>query len=284
MLRKAINQHQFMDVDITSINQELTNIKFPALILDCEFLNVSHKPKNNEFEDTLDIKRNEDKVFLLQFSIIRNFKDLIYRNNQTAIKHMDILRNYKEKKYDFEKAHKSLVNSFLNVCKRKNIRTIICADTSAEKKLITSWLLKDVSPKISQGLAFFNKDKSINMFDIYKLLKLAKFNNLKKDGSIFDATTKDKMIDLQSSKKIMNYYGKTDKLKPETSSIYEICINAYKYYSIDHGNINVDEFVELGKYLKEARDHCYNDVFMVAEILKFFKQLLIENQGQNGKK
>lgn len=283
MLRKAINQHQFMDVDITSITQELTNIKFPALILDCEFLNVSHKPKNMEFEDTLDIQRNDDKVFLLQFSIIRNFKDLMYRNNQTAVKHMDILRNYKEKKYDFEKGHKSLVNSFINICRRKNIKTIICADTSAERKLITAWLEKDVNPKITQGLSFFNKDKSINMFDIYKLLKFAKFSNLRKDGSVFDTTTEDKMIDLQSSKKIVNWYEKT-KLKPESSSIYEICINAYKYYSIDHGKINVEEFVELGKYIKEAKDHCYNDVLMVAEILKFFKQLSMENQVQNGKK
>ncbi|WP_338982826.1 hypothetical protein [Spiroplasma endosymbiont of Othius punctulatus] len=273
MLKKNLNQHQFLNIDIQGITQELSNIKFPALILDCEFLNASHKPKETDYEDTLAIQRNDDKVFLLQFSIIRNFKDLIFRNNQTAVKHMDILRNYKEKKYNFEKNYKALVNSFLNVCKRKNIKTIICADTSAERKLINLWLENDVNPKIAQGLSFFNRDKSINMFDIYRLLKFTKFSNLKKDGTPFDETTTEKVIELQSSKKLINWYGKNEKLKPESTGIYEICINAYKYYSIEHAKISVEEFNKLGQYIKEARDHCYNDVLMVAEILKFFKQI-----------
>ncbi|WP_146637782.1 hypothetical protein [Spiroplasma clarkii] len=140
-----------------------------------------------------------------------------------------------------------MIKSFLNMCRNKEIKTIVCAGGVNDIKIINQWINenKKLFARKTLNMAFYNKDtKELNAsyFDIYHVLENSfSFSNTCSDGSEFynannlpKGKQADDMIALTSSKKFFDWFegvGSNNILKSENEEIHDLCKKAYKLYA-----------------------------------------------------
>ncbi len=278
-----LNKHQSFWFDKTVARKLLENIQFPIIVLDTEFFNHSHD--NGEISEKLYNENDKDLVYVIQYSFAKSLKEISHRDNKKAIKSITIKRAHNDTDYDFHKQYKKMITSFLNMCRNKEIRTIVCAGATNDIKIINKWINdnKHFFTRKTLNLAFYNKEKgelNANYFDIYDILENSmSFTNTNKDGESFwnanylpIGKQGHDSIALTSSKKFFDWFAliSENTLKQENEDIYSMCCSAYNFYSYPvNKKMSFEQYQELNKIIKKVIDHCYNDVLKVLFFLAF---------------
>ncbi|WP_338984264.1 hypothetical protein [Spiroplasma endosymbiont of Diplazon laetatorius] len=278
-----LNENQNFRFDKDASKKILENIQFPIIVLDTEFFNHSHDSGNND--NKLYSDSNKDLVYVIQYSFAKSLKEISNRDNKKAIKSITIKRNFNDKTYDFFDQYSKMIISFLNMCRNKEIRTIVCAGASNDIKIINQWINenKKLFARKTLKMAFYNKESkelNANYFDIYDILeKTFSFSNTTRTGEEFwkrenlpKGKQSDEMIALTGSKKFFDWFEDISHnlLKDEKEDIYTMCCNAYSFFSKSvNAKIDFEEYKSMNKNIKRVIDHCYNDVLKVLEFLSF---------------
>ncbi|AOG60540.1 hypothetical protein SHELI_v1c05890 [Spiroplasma helicoides] len=281
-----LNENQTFRFDKEVAKKFLENIQFPIIVLDTEFFNHSHD--SGEYEKTLFTETQKDLVYVIQYSFAKSLKEISYRDNHKAIKSITIKRGHNEPNYDFHDQYSKMITSFLNMCRNKDIRTIVCAGASNDVKIINQWINdnKKIFARKPLSMAFYNKDKkelNANYFDIYEILENAfSFSNTNSEGNEFynpnnlpPGKQSSEMIALTSSKKFFDWFEVIDDniLKDEDDEIRNMCKIAYSFYACPKDKkISFDQYKSMNKTIKKVVDHCYNDVLKVLIFLDFVFQ------------
>ncbi|WP_339031006.1 hypothetical protein [Spiroplasma endosymbiont of Cantharis nigra] len=278
-----LNENQNFRFDREGSKKILENIQFPIIVLDTEFFNHSHD--NGENEKKLYDDNNKDLVYVIQYSFAKSLKEISNRDNKKAIKSITIKRNFNDKAYDFFDQYSKMIISFLNMCRNKEIRTIVCAGASNDVKIINKWINdnKRLFARKTLKMAFYNKDSkelNANYFDIYDILENTfSFSNTNKLGEEFwkrenlpAGKQSDEMIALTGTKKFFDWFEDINQniFKDEKDDIYTMCCSAYSFFSRSvNRKMEYEEFKAMNKNIKRVIDHCYNDVLKVLEFLSF---------------
>lgn len=122
------------------------------------------------------------------------------------------------------------------------------------------------------------KEIEINTFDVYKTLEDGfSFSDYDKNGDEFyerKNLKKGKMgentVQLPSLTKFFDYFADLYQgvFLEEKTNIYELCISALKFYTIDQFE-NREEFNNFNEKIKEVRRHCQNDVLKLLNLINF---------------
>jgi len=279
-----INEHQTFRFDKNIAKNSIENIQFPIIVLDTEFMNHSHD--ENDFNKKLYDEKNRDLVYVIQYSFAKSLKEIAYRDNKKAIKSFVIKRAFNDSNYDFNLQYNKMTISFLNTCRSKMVKTIVCAGAVNDIKIINQWInkYKNLFSRKTLNIAFYNKESkelNANYFDIYEVLENSfSFSNTTSDGSEFynannlpRGKQSNDMIALTSSKKFFDWFDATDVnkiLKMEDEDIKNLCKKAYKLYAYPKNlKMPFEEYKEMQKSVKKVINHCYNDVLKVLLFLGF---------------
>ncbi|ATZ18744.1 hypothetical protein ESOMN_v1c03620 [Williamsoniiplasma somnilux] len=278
--RYYLNDHQYFYLNKDTVLKDFKTIKFPAIIMDTEFFNKSHETNGNK--SNLYNEINKDLVYILQYSFAKNFREIYERKNTKSIKSLTIKRSYKDEKYNFKKQYKAMMNSFINMCIGKGIKTLIFAGAANDKKIISSWINSNKKILNNKKTELFvldekTQDYSVNSFDIYNILENAlSFSNYTSEGLEFykkqnleKGKVGEDTISLPSLKKFFDYFNNIFDLKKfeESDDIYKLCCSALKFFSAN--TMHYDEFIKLNKDVNKAKIHCYNDVLKLLYLIKF---------------
>ncbi|AHI53915.1 hypothetical protein SSABA_v1c05080 [Spiroplasma sabaudiense Ar-1343] len=275
-----LNEHQFFNVDKSKLKGYLSQIKFPAIVIDTEFFNHSHDRSNNDFNQLYNDER-KDVVTVFQYSFISNLKEITTRDNTKSIKSVSLKRGYNDSKYDFELQYEKMVKSFLSNCIKKRIRTMIVAGGTNDNKIIRDWAAKYHTLFKNKKIDLFkfnskNQLPELNSFDIYPPLEQSiSFSNYDKDGREFYVKNYLKpgqfgedTIALPGLKKFFDYMKEINEYNfDEEKDVYELSCSALKFYSYKTCSLN--EYKELNKDIKLIRQHCYNDVLKILLLIDF---------------
>ncbi|AKX34151.1 hypothetical protein SLITO_v1c05000 [Spiroplasma litorale] len=276
-----VNEHQNFRFDKNIAKSFIEKLEFPIIILDTEFFNNSHD--NSDYDKKLYDDKNKDLVYVVQYSFAKSLKEISSRDNKKAIKSISIKRNFNDKSYNFYSQYEKMVVSFLNMCRNKDIKTIVCAGASNDIKIINIWVnnYKKLFSKRPLKMTFLNKEKNetnVNFFDVYDILQNCfSFSNTKSNGEEFwnknnlpSGKQNDEMISLTSMKKFFGWFDQiVDNIfKTEKHDIYSMCCEAYTFFSYPlDKKISFESYKRMNNTIKKVIDHCYNDVL---KILIFF--------------
>ncbi|ASP28271.1 hypothetical protein SCORR_v1c04990 [Spiroplasma corruscae] len=291
-----VNESQTFRFDKNIAKSFIEKIEFPIIILDTEFFNNSHDI-NNEYEEKLYNENNKDIVYVIQYSFAKSLKEISSRDNKKAIKSISIKRNYNDNSYNFYNQYEKMIISFLNMCRNKDIRTVICAGASNDVKIINLWVnnYRRLFTKKHLKMTFLNKEKNelnVNFFDIYTLLENSlSFSNTKNDGTEFwnknnlpSGKQHDEMISLTSMKKFFNWFDEIvdDPFKLEKNDIYTMCCETYSFFSYPiNKKISFESYKHMNNTLKKVIDHCYNDVLKILIFLDFIFEFTYNSYEKN---
>lgn len=276
-----INDHQYFIFDKEKAKEIMNNVKFPAIVLDTEFFNVSHykeQTKRKLYEEI-----GEDIVFLIQYSFASNFKEIANRENRKAIKSLSIKRLYNDETYNFEEQYNRMIISFLNMCVNKNIKTIVCAGSFNDIRIINKWIKdrKSLFVRKNIDLLVVNKNEEeghVNSFDVYSILENAiKFSNKTASGEEFldvknvQIDKENELATLPSSKKLFNWFDKASRIqfKEEKDTIYHMACKCLTFYSYVDKEVDFNKHMSLNKVIKDVSSHCFDDVLRMLEFLAF---------------
>ncbi|AGR41146.1 hypothetical protein [Spiroplasma taiwanense] len=290
-----LNERQNFRFDKNIAKQLLENIQFPIIVLDTEFFNHSHDI--GEFDTKLYDEKNKDLVYVIQYSFAKSLKEISNRDNKKAIKSITIKRGYRDYSYDFHSQYSKMIKSFLNMCRNKEIRTIVCAGASNDVKIINQWINdnKSLFTRKQLNMAFYNKEKkelNANYFDIYQILENSfSFSNTRKNGLEFwnknnlpVGKQNDEMISLTSTKKFFDWFEEinSDIFKAEKEEIYSMCCSAYSFFSRPKKmDMSFEQYKLMNKNIKKVIDHCYNDVLKVLIFLTFIYEFTYQPYNKN---
>ncbi|AKU79746.1 hypothetical protein [Spiroplasma turonicum] len=291
-----INENQTFRFDKEVAKNYIEKIEFPIIILDTEFFNYSHDI-NNEFEEKLYNENNKDLVYVVQYSFAKSLKEISSRDNKKAIKSISIKRSYNDSSYNFYSQYEKMIISFLNMCRNKDIRTIVCAGASNDIKIIKLWVNNNrkLFSKKPLKMTYLNKEKNelnVKNFDVYDILENCfSFSNTKNDGTEFwnknnlpSGKQNDEMITLTSMKKFFDWFeGNVDNIfKNEKTDIYSMCCETYSFFSYPNTKkISFESYKHMNKTLKKVIDHCYNDVLKILIFLEFIYEFTYNNYFKN---
>ncbi|ASZ09115.1 hypothetical protein CK556_01935 [Mesoplasma chauliocola] len=283
------NKYQSIFFNFEGLQNKLTKIKFPVIILDTEFFNRSHDFDN--IEPKLYSESEKDIVYLMNYSFAKSFNEVQTRNNHKSINSLSIRRKVNDDKYNFKNQYQSMIKSFINMCLNKNIRTIIFAGQDNDKKIIEQWIntYKALFKNKKTDLFLYNKETrlyTLNSFDIYDALEQnLSFTNYDKNGEKFYNEQNLKKGDIEDSIKIRSlkkFFDYTDDLHSKYNfkedNITYLCSRALKLFSLTE--ISQGEHDKLSKSLKEARKHCYDDVLKILVLIKFFSFIMNKQMGE----
>ncbi|QEH61837.1 hypothetical protein SCHIN_v1c06400 [Spiroplasma chinense] len=290
-----LNEHQNFRFDKNIAKKSIDNIQFPIIVLDTEFFNHSHD--NGEFEEKLYSENQKDLVYVIQYSFAKSLKEIANRDNRKAIKSITIKRAFNDSTYDFHTQYKKMVVSFLNMCRNKEIRTIVCAGASNDIKIINQWINenKQLFTRKSLKMAFYNKERkelNANYFDIYDILENSySFSNTTKTGEEFynannlpTGKQANDMIALTSSKKFFDWFETIgeNNLKDDTDDIRHLCSIAYSFLAAPNSKkVSFEQYNHMNKTIKKVIDHCYNDVLKVLMFLAFTYEFIALPYAKN---
>ncbi|AHI52878.1 hypothetical protein [Spiroplasma culicicola] len=291
-----LNEFQNFRFDKNTAKKLLDNIQFPIIVLDTEFFNYSHD--NGDFETKLYSEEQKDLVYVIQYSFAKSLKEIANRDNKKAIKSITIRRAYNDNGYNFHAQYKKMITSFLNMCRNKEIKTIVCAGASNDIKIINQWINenKNLFSRKTLNIAFYNKEKkelNANYFDIYDVLENSfSFSNTNKDGSEFynaknlpSGKQSQEMIALTSSKKFFDWFDSIDNnknWKNEDEDIRSLCKTAYTFFAAPKTHkMSFEEYKVMNKAIKKVIDHCYNDVLKVLVFLEFVYEFIALPYNKN---
>ncbi|PPE04543.1 hypothetical protein EELLY_v1c02230 [Entomoplasma ellychniae] len=277
-----LNNKQSIFFDTNSIQKNISEIKFPVLIVDTEFFNRSHDWEKTE--PHLYDEQNKDQVYLINYSFAKSFKEIEIRNNFKSINNLSIKRKPNDLNYDFKKQHDSMFASFMSMCFNKNIKTVIFAGQDNDKKILENWINshKSLFHNRKSDLFILNKETNtykLNSFDIYDLLEQTlSFTNFDSEGNKFYNENnlkngqKEQTIALRSLKKFFNYTRKLHtNVDFEEEDITFLCTKALKFYSLKE--LDEKQHAYLSKFIKDVKKHCYNDVLKILLLIKFINYI-----------
>lgn len=286
-----LNQFQWFMVQKDDLKKRLSEIQFPAIVLDTEFFNQSHNQTN--LPDPLYNEKNPSLVYVLQYSFVNSLKEIFLRSNRRAIKSLTIKRKFNDPKYDFNQQYEGLIRSFIQMCINKKIQTIIVSGASNDKTILQNWVnnhqtwLKNKSTGVFQKNG--NGNYELQIFDIYDVLeKTMAFSNFKSDGSVFSEPKHlkkgnfgENTIQIPSLKRFFDYFAQlyqTERFE-DNADIYKLCVGALRFYSLK--TMSYKDFLKYNEQVKQAKFHCFNDVLKTLYMLKFWYSLLAFPDDKN---
>lgn len=294
--RYYLNEYQFFYVDKNEMKARMSEIQFPAIVMDTEFFNRSHESYdyNEKNFPRLYDEEQKDLVYVLQYSFAQNFKEIHNRQNSKAIKSMTIKRNFKDPEYSFESQYDSTVKSFINMCINKNIKTLVFAGKENDARILKAWINKNkvlLNNKRSDLFIMNHKTKEydVNAFDIYNVLNQnMSFSNFDKNGKQFyepknlkPGKKGENTLALPSLKKFFDYmqaiYPNTQ--FEEEDDIYNLCVSALRFFS--YKDANFKDYLKLNKDVKKAKTHCYNDVLKLLYLIDFLYVFMFYDDAEN---
>lgn len=273
--RYDLNSHQWIIIKKEVIQDTFRKLKFPLIFLDLEFFNRSHQIK--QFNDCCcDLADGQSYVYLLQFAIYRNFKQLIKSDPQNTIKELKLERKRPDSQYSFNDSYQLLVNDFISLFIKNKIKTIVLAGASNDEQIINSWFQKYQEQK--------NKIIKPEFWDIYPTLEQTmSFANLTAEGEIFWAPNNlkkgfsgDNSLSLPSLKKFFNYMTTVfpNFAYNDDADIYHLSREILAFFC--QRSLSTLQYNRGMKAFREAQKHCFNDVYKLITIIKYWATLAFE--------
>lgn len=275
-VRYDLNSHQWIIIKKEIIQDTFRKLKFPLMFLDLEFFNRSHQTR--QFNDyCCDLGDGQSYVYLLQFAIYRNFKELMKSDPKNTIKTLTLERKRFGDHYSFTNNYQLLISDFINLLLDNKIRTIVLAGASNDEQIINSWFKEYRNSK--------NKLIKPEFWDIYPTLEQTmSFANFTAKGEIFWTPNNlkrgfsgDNSLSLPSLKKFFNYMTTVfpNFAYNDDADIYRLSREILEFFC--RSRLTTLQYNKGIKAFREAQKHCFNDVYKLITIIKYWATLTLEN-------